>query len=392
MEKRKRKQDLTPKSDPDENLKKQRVSTTSYKNQILTNSITNEVVSAKTVKPIFVSANFQVTKNALLNVRLDSRPTFKIRNANQTQISCGNSQDKQSVLEVLKNKQIQFHTFAEQADKPLRFTLKGFYETSCDELTKILVAQKLPVIKSTILFKNQNCTFYIVQFKPESAISVAVLNRTARIVDDVAVRWEPYKSSKPQHTQCRKCQRWGHSAIGCGYNYRCVKCSDIHEVGKCPRTTRDGLPSCVNCGGEHTANHRGCKVFKVFESKVVVQKAKQAKTKKIIESVLKESEFPQLPSISDNKIATNLKESSVKPTFAESLSQNTVSSQIQNEKSVQNRLLRIQKIVESSPLVDQALDLFEKLIQELIKVKSQSKDIQISLKLTPDNIDLMDGS
>jgi hypothetical protein len=81
------------------------------------------------------------------------------------------------------------------------------------------------------------------------------------------VRWEKIDPKRKRPTQCLKCQSWGHSARNCGRDYRCVKCTSIHEPGKCSRTTREGTAKCVNCDGDHPANSRECPVFITYAAK-----------------------------------------------------------------------------------------------------------------------------
>jgi hypothetical protein len=56
--------------------------------------------------------------------------------------------------------------------------------------------------------------------------------------------------------QCRRCQRFGHTQRGCGYAPRRVACGEAHQSGGCS-TSKEQL-KCCSCGGNHTANYRGC--------------------------------------------------------------------------------------------------------------------------------------
>jgi len=47
----------------------------------------------------------------------------------------------------------------------------------------------------------------------------------------------------------------------CAYPPRCVRCNSNHPTSACNKTN-DQPPVCVLCGGEHTANYRGCQVHK----------------------------------------------------------------------------------------------------------------------------------
>jgi len=60
--------------------------------------------------------------------------------------------------------------------------------------------------------------------------------------------------------QCKRCQRFGHTHRNSGYASRCVTCGGSHLSGGCS-TPREQPQSC-GCGGNHTANYRGCVKWK----------------------------------------------------------------------------------------------------------------------------------
>lgn len=100
-----------------------------------------------------------------------------------------------------------------------------------------------------------------------------------RAIDHAIVKFEFLR--KPTVIQCRRCQRFNHSASNCSLPYRCVKCTNTHEPGKCPSTTKKNKfkPKCVNCLGNHTANDAAnCEVFK----KVIASKETKLKATKTI--------------------------------------------------------------------------------------------------------------
>jgi hypothetical protein len=71
--------------------------------------------------------------------------------------------------------------------------------------------------------------------------------------------------------QCKRCQHLGHTQSNCGYAPRCVACGDAHPSGKCV-TPKQQL-KCCSCGGNHTANYRGCSKWK--EAKAAAAKRAQ---------------------------------------------------------------------------------------------------------------------
>lgn len=71
---------------------------------------------------------------------------------------------------------------------------------------------------------------------------------------------EPIKRKGPP--QCQNCQEFGHTKSFCKLPSVCVRCGDIHKSLDCPHAKNDAkVLKCSNCGGNHTANYRGCEVY-----------------------------------------------------------------------------------------------------------------------------------
>ena len=63
--------------------------------------------------------------------------------------------------------------------------------------------------------------------------------------------------------QCFNCQRFGHNAINCRSNPRCLLCGDKHKLYECPGKNQDNYETkCTNCNGSHAANYGGCPKIK----------------------------------------------------------------------------------------------------------------------------------
>jgi hypothetical protein len=73
------------------------------------------------------------------------------------------------------------------------------------------------------------------------------------------VKVEMYNAPKGP-LECKRCQRFGHTQRNSGYAPTCVACGDEHMSGKCV-TPKQQL-KCCRCGGNHTANYRGCSKWK----------------------------------------------------------------------------------------------------------------------------------
>lgn len=76
---------------------------------------------------------------------------------------------------------------------------------------------------------------------------------------------EPLKPKGP--IQCQNCQEYGHTKAYCTLPTVCVACGDLHQSVECNVNTQE-QKKCSNCGGNHTANYRGCPVYKELKGKL----------------------------------------------------------------------------------------------------------------------------
>lgn len=186
----------------------------------------------------------------------------------------GTLEDFSSIKQMLSTNNDYFYSFSLPGEKPKIWVLRGiFIGYSVDTIKADLVAQGLDVIKVVPMTKinrkeagGPRIPFdgYQVFFK--TSTNTADLQKHYPVCGHFAVKWE-----RPRNTQdvlqCRRCQRFGHGASNCHLPYRCVKCSNTHGPGECPKTAKDA-PKCVNCGKEHTANYGGCETKTRYVARV----------------------------------------------------------------------------------------------------------------------------
>jgi hypothetical protein len=249
-------------------------STTSLMSNCSQNSL-NSVMSEtpptqkmQPAKPIFVASGYQVVFNELNNLSLSSKPLLKIKSSRQTHIFCANVTDKDAVIKRLKEKQYQHYTYSEPGKKPKMFVLKGFHAASCEEVLESLIDAKISASKVTPLFMKEDYQVYLVHFE-DSNITFDSLVRT-KSIGSVIITWERFDHARKRLSQCKNCQRYGHAASNCSMIRRCVKCTETHEPKQCARKSRtdEGTPKCVNCNGQHAANHRQCPAYKSYSSMI----------------------------------------------------------------------------------------------------------------------------
>lgn len=70
---------------------------------------------------------------------------------------------------------------------------------------------------------------------------------------------------------CFNCQGFFHKSNACTKTPKCMKCAGNHPTRDCQKR-RDSPATCVNCGGAHVANYKGCPAYKSACSRVNVIK------------------------------------------------------------------------------------------------------------------------
>jgi hypothetical protein len=61
--------------------------------------------------------------------------------------------------------------------------------------------------------------------------------------------------------QCTRCQLYGHSKSYCTRPYKWVKCGSTYMTTDCQKS-KDTPAKCALCSGGHTANFKGCTVYR----------------------------------------------------------------------------------------------------------------------------------
>lgn len=102
-----------------------------------------------------------------------------------------------------------------------------------------------------------NLPLHRIELSPKANNS-EILDLTTLLYTRVKVELPRKKSELPQ---CKNCQGIGHSKNFCHRNPKCVKCGEDHASSSCTKP-RESKGQCANCRGDHTANYKGCPIFK----------------------------------------------------------------------------------------------------------------------------------
>ena len=124
-------------------------------------------------------------------------------------------------------------------------------EEDLEELQAIITCDAFPVVKIVRLNK-----FTGGSKQPSTSVKLGFDGNSLPKFVQIDFVQVPVKPFVEPPLRCYRCQRAGHLASGCTAAIRCLVCAGNHTKDSC---TAD-KPSCANCGGDHIASSRSCRV------------------------------------------------------------------------------------------------------------------------------------
>lgn len=218
------------------------------------------------------------TQNAIQCAVPPNSCLFQRINNNKFRVLPIDTATRLKVIDLAKQQNIQYNTYTPNEEKMMNVLIKGLDHIEDESVIKDALAEK-----GFVPHKIQKyITGYMRKEKVKSNLWLIVLQPNTdtselfkiRSIENAIIKFEFLR--KPKVIQCRRCQRFNHSASNCFLPYRCVKCTDKHEPGKCKSEMKGNKfkPQCVNCNGNHTANDAAkCDIFK----KVIASKESKRK-------------------------------------------------------------------------------------------------------------------
>jgi hypothetical protein len=342
-------------------------------------------LTSKPPKPIYVtSTSFAGVKNSLTSLSLTKTPDFKIV-GKQIKILAHSKEDKKKIQEKMVDAQQAHYTFTEPEDRHLQFVLYGHHTNDVKELSEELVTAKIPAMKVTKINRSTDSPVFLVSFEKKSEISLRTLQNAHSRLNNLIVRWAKFQPRQRRPTQCHRCQRFGHSANNCGLAFRCVKCLETHDPGQCTRTTREGLPSCVNCQAEgHASNSTSCPAYQKYIDIIAAKKQKDTRVRQPREFPATRYSWNQHPAPT---VASQPPQSTSQPQIVNRNNREYrpfLSSQVSHPISVTSnplsQLRDIQAEFAAIPDIQETIALFASMVAELKSARSQSERLTVLMK------------
>lgn len=336
----------------------------------------NSKKNPRNAKPIFIDAGYPVISNVLKNIDLADSPSIKIMGPRKCQVICKSFEDKQKLINKVKSQEIKYFSFSEPHEKPAIYVLKGLHKLDPAELLDMLKTSKVPATKVSFLVENDDYPVYLVHFERQ-IVNLKMLQVVHKVINpeknvNIVAIWEKLDRSRKRLTQCRNCQRFGHSASNCGQSYRCVKCTDLHGPGDCARKTKEGTPKCINCHGDHTANSRVCKHYEEYQQRVSRQRSTRRVTAdRTVASAMKQQNVPKFNQVRNFPPLSTENVSSTRNASASCSGTASYAHVVSNSKSAQSRLEDLQLRLAAIPSLDETLDALEKFVSDLETAKNE---------------------
>lgn len=258
-------------------LKKPKTNKSSYSANKNADKSNNKSKVPNPVPIIAYNLNHKTLVNNLVG---QNRADFKItrgKNPDRHVILPSSKETREATLNILKEKSINFFTYAPREERNTTLVLKNVpKDYDLDDVKKEFAMRGLDdkIHKISVLNSPKLARFNFVLIQVHPGVSIDVF-RNIKLMFHTGVIIE--KFTNRDEPQCYRCQRPGHFSFKCQMPIRCVKCAESHLSKDCPivdNTLKASL-KCALCNevGCHPASYRGCSKFKEL---VKAKKAKQA--------------------------------------------------------------------------------------------------------------------
>lgn len=232
----------------------------------------NIVARASKPPPIYLREH---TSNTLVNklsqlLGKDNFHVVSLRRGNvlETKVQTYTEELYRKLVVHLDKENRNYYTYQLKSSKGLVIVLKGIDSSVPPQEIKEELEKLGYETKSVINIINRN-KIPQPMFKVELTFESSRIQKKGSTHPIYDIRYlcnrkivveEPLRRTGPP--QCTNCQEFGHTKAYCKLPSICVRCSDVHRTADCPHPKTDSsIKKCSNCGENHTANYRGCRVY-----------------------------------------------------------------------------------------------------------------------------------
>lgn len=256
------------------NMQEQPSTSSNNKYSVLDNEVENanqheETPTAPKPPAIYIpnvhNINLMVKK---LNSVIPNDFNFKSLREGQVRLMIKSVDSYRKCIKYLETEKINFHTYQLKQERAYRIVIKGLHPSTPVEDIKaelILLGHDVRSVRNAVsrVTKEPLSMFFVdLDPKPNNKTVYEIEN-----MNHAVVKIEPPIRTNDL-VQCHRCQQFGHTKSYCKKPFRCVKCGMDHASAQCTKT-KDVPPRCAHCLENHTANYKGCRIYKELVSQRV---------------------------------------------------------------------------------------------------------------------------
>ena len=239
--------------------------------------------------PIFIKSNIEYSGFCdAIKKTIGSNEFFCKSNLNELKLQLHTPDSYRKVIHLLKDKNVNFHTYQAQQEKPFRIVIRNLHHTT----DKNFIKNELKALGYSVVQVVNVLQWQTKKPLPLFFIDLEPNENNSEIFKLSSICYTKIKVEEPRPRnhiiQCQRCQNLGHTKTYCNHQPRCVKCSEAHLTENCQKSP-DQPPKCALCEGQHPASYKGCPSYKDIQSK-----RKPFNTSKAQTSQIKQNNFSNL--------------------------------------------------------------------------------------------------
>ena len=216
--------------------------------------------------PIYVQGVQQISiLTKALNRIAENNFILKSLRSSDVRIQASDSKSYSAIVKLLREKNTKYYTYKPKEERGFKVILRHMhFSTDTNEIVTEL--KELGHDVQNIFNMQQSSTR-----QPLSLFSLDLKSKpNNKDIYQITTLLNTKILFEPPHykktiAQCSNCQKYGHTKNYCTRDPVCVKCAGNHKTLDCKASVGKEQIRCALCEGAHTANYKGCEVYKALK-------------------------------------------------------------------------------------------------------------------------------
>ncbi len=218
-----------------------------------------------TPPPIFVQgvSNYTAMTGKVSQYIDNAKFTTKALANGVVKINVETVESYRKLVKEFRTKNVAFYTYQLKSERAFKVVIRHLHHSVKPEDIKLAIEEEGFQVRNVVNIRHWRTKdplpLFFIDLEPDDKAR-EIYNVKYLLHTKIQI-----ESPKPKHSivQCMRCQQYGHSKTYCTLPPVCVRCGEEHDNRNCKKP-RDDKPKCGLCGGEHTANYKGCPAYRKF--------------------------------------------------------------------------------------------------------------------------------